>query len=267
MDVPTVPAEVARPLSFGFRALAADLMLLQSIQIHGARNRPQPAEEGAADDRAMARLLTYATDLDPAFAGAYRFAGNALIRHTLDGKAVNVFVTEGLLRKGVRERPDDWRIAFLLGFTDSFYLGRKADAARAFREAARVPGAPRWIGLLATRLAADVGELALARELAEAMLAQASDESIRAEWKARLLDLDMERDLRNIEAAVARHRQRQGTAPRSVQALVESGDLPAVPREPHGGRYELLPDGEPRSTAAARLRLRREGSRSGMEVR
>jgi len=36
------------------------------------------AQQGARDDRALNRLLTYSTDLDPQFAGAYKFAGNAM---------------------------------------------------------------------------------------------------------------------------------------------------------------------------------------------
>src|SRR6266849_8523252 len=74
------------------------------------------AQQGARDDRAMNRLLTYATDLDPQFAGAYRFAGNAMPRQTLDGKVTNVLQAEALLAKGVRERGDDWHISFALGF-------------------------------------------------------------------------------------------------------------------------------------------------------
>jgi hypothetical protein len=267
-DVPRLPAEVVRPFSFGLRSLVADVMFMQAIQIVGAIKKARTVEEGGPDDRALDRLLTYATDLDPKFGGAYRFAGYAMPRHTAEDKVTNVLQAEAILRKGVRERPDDWRIPFELGFIQSYYLGHFDDAAQNLAIAARAPGSPKYLGLLATRAAADAGDLDFAESMARVMAAGATEESTRDEWQKRLLDLRMERDLRGIEAAIARYKARTGHNPPSLQALVEAKDLPGIPREPHGGRYQLGKDGEPRSTAAARLRIRgRAGTTAGMEVK
>src|SRR5437899_1929760 len=142
-DIPAFPAEVVRPFSFGLRSFVSDLMFLQAIQVHGGRGSTMvTAQQGSRDDRAMNRLLTYATDLDPQFAGAYRFAGNSMPRQTLDGKVTNVLEAAALLGKGMRERPDDWHIPFTLGFLDSYFLARFEEAGRSFAAAARLPGAP-----------------------------------------------------------------------------------------------------------------------------
>jgi hypothetical protein len=66
--------------------------------------------------------------------------------------------------------------------------------------------------------------------------------------------LHVERDLQAIEEAARRYRQARGAWPQSVQALAAAGFLSRVPREPHGGRYLIDPDGSARSTAAERLR-------------
>jgi hypothetical protein len=267
-DTPPIPAEIARPFSFGLRSLVADLMFLQAIQVHGSHRNARSAEAGAADDRAINRLLTYATDIDPKFAGAYRFAGNAMPRHTLDGKATNVLQARAILKKGVIERPDDWRIPFALGFIESYYLGEFADAAHHLAMAARVPGSPAYVAFLATRAAAEGGDLDFGFQLANAMAAQASEESTQKEWQRRLLDLRMERDLRIIDAALQRYRERAGRSPASLQELVRAGDLSGIPAEPHGGRYELDANGAPRSTAAERLRITgRHGTVAGLEIR
>ena len=265
LDVPGIPADIARPLAFGFRSLVGDLVLLEAIQLHGGR-REQTLAEGGGDDRAMARLLDYATDLDPLFAGAYRFAGNALIRHTTDGKATNVFAAEQILRKSLKVELGDWRIPFFLGFIQSFYLNHNEDAAESLRLASRSPGAPGYVGLLATRLASEAGNLAMARQFAIAMAAQAPDDEARAQWEERLADIEMETDLRNIEAAVARHIARTGKPPGSLAALVAAGDLHGLPREPHGGKYVLDAAGQPSSTASRRLKLTHRDDRWGMEV-
>jgi len=254
-DIPALPAEVSRPFSFGFRSLTADLTFLEAIQVLGGIKGARTLAAGAADDRLLDRLLTYSTDLDPKFAGAYRFAGYAMPRHTLDGKVTNVLQAENILKKGARERPDDWRIPFELGFIQSYYLGHFNDAARNLAAAAQAEGAPTYLGLLATRAAADAGDLDFAEKMARVMAADASEESTRAEWDKRLIDLRMERDLRSIEAAIARYRARTGAPPPSLG-------------EPHGGRYELAKNGEPRSTAAERLRIRgRSQTTAGLEVR
>ena len=266
-DIPAFPAEVVQPFSFGLRSFVSDLMFLQAIQVHGGRGTKMvTAHEGARDDRAMNRLLTYATDLDPQFAGAYRFAGNAMPRQTLDGKLTNVLQAEALLAKGARECPDDWHIPFTLGFIESYFLARFEAAGRNFAAAARLPGAPKYVGLLATRTLTQGGDLAFAEQLATAMAEQATEESSQREWEERLLDLRMERQLREIEGAAARYAARTGQQAPSVAALVKAGELSDVPREPHGGRY-LLEGGEARSTAKERLRIRgRRGTLATLEV-
>jgi hypothetical protein len=267
-DIPAFPAEVVQPFSFGLRSAASDVMFLQAIQVHGGRTtRMVTAQQGAPEDRALNRLLTYATDLDPQFAGAYRFAGNAMPRQTLDGKVTNALQAEALLAKGARERPDDWRIPFTLGFIESYFLARFEEAGRSFAAAARLPGAPKYVGLLATRALTEGGDLAFAEQLATTMAEQATEESSQREWEERLVDLRMERQLREIEAAAARYAARTGQHASSVAMLVNAGELPGVPREPHGGHYVLGQNGEARSTAKERLRIRgRHGTLAAVEV-
>jgi hypothetical protein len=267
-DIPPIPADIGRPFSFGLRSVVADLMYLQAIQVHGGQRNARTADAGAADDRAINRLLTYATDIDPKFAGAYRFAGNAMPRHTTDGKATNVLQARAILKKGVVERPDDWRIPFALGFIESYYLGEFAEAAHHLALAARAPGSPAYVAFLATRAAAEGGDLDFGFQLANAMAAQATEESTQKEWQKRLLDLRMERDLRLLDAALLRYHERTGHPAASLTELVRAGELPGIPPEPHGGRYQLDGNGAPRSTAGERLRITgRHGTVAGLEIR
>jgi len=257
LEIPAFPAELTGPFSFGFRSLLADAMFLEAIQVFGGRKINQTLADGAGDDRRLARLLEYATDLDPGFAGAYRFAGYAMPRTTLDGQTANVIPAEQILQRGVRERPDDWQIAFVLGYLQAFYLGETQQAAASLAHASRIRGAPRYLGLLANRLTIEGGDLEAAEQMAQTMAEEASEEKTKQEWQARLLDLRMERHIRAIEAAARRFAARIGRPPRSVEELVRYGDLPGVPEEPHGKEY-VLENGIVRSTAGPRPLLRRE---------
>jgi hypothetical protein len=104
--------------------------------------------------------------------------------------------------------------------------------------------------------------------MAQAMLAQTTDDESRKDWEKRLLEVRVERYLTRIDAASASYRARRGRNPASIQALVESGELPPPPPEPSGGRWELEPTtGLARSTATPRLRVRgRHGATAGLEV-
>jgi hypothetical protein len=255
LDVPPIPGEVAHALSFGFRSLLADFTLLEAIQVLPQRHGDMTPEIAGPIDRRLSRLLDYTVQIDPKFTGAYRFAAAALPHESMDGRtAYGVLDAMRILEQGLRERPEDWHMGFLLGFMQSYYLRDYPAAARSLAAAARQNGAPPWVGLLATRLAAQGGDLFVATSLAEAMLAQANEESTRKEWQDRVDALHMERDLRAIEDAAQRYREAKGHPARSVQALVAAGFLPGVPREPHGGRYVLEADGTVRSTALGRLR-------------
>jgi hypothetical protein len=259
LDVPPFPSDLSGPFSFGFRSLVADVMLLEAIQTFGGRRPSETLAAGAPTDRQLSRLLEYATDLDPKFRGAYRFAGYAMPRSTLDDGVANVVPAEQILKKGTRERPDDWQIAFVLGYLQAFYLGATQQASASLAQAARLPGSPAYLGLLANRLAVEGGDLEAAEQMARTMAEEASEEKTKAEWQARLLDLRMERDIRAIEAAGKRFRARTGREPNSVAELVRAVELPAMPQEPHGKEY-VIENGIVRSTAGARPILhRREG--------
>src|SRR5438067_571833 len=78
LDIPPVPGEVARALSFGFRSLLADFTLLQAIQLLPARHGDMTAEAAGPIDRRLFRLLEYSVEVDPKFGGPYRFAADAL---------------------------------------------------------------------------------------------------------------------------------------------------------------------------------------------
>jgi len=254
-DVPPIPGDVARSLAFGFRSLISDFTFLEAIQVLAPRKSNWTQAEYDPVDRRLYRLLDYSVEVDPKFAGAYRFAGAALPHETVDAKVLGVLSAVNILEKGVRERPDDWHVPFLLGFLQSYYLHDFAAAGRSFAVAARAHGAPSYVGLLATRVAAQGGSLDMGLELAQAMLAQANEDETRRAWKERVDALMMERDLRAIEAAAQRYRADRGAFPPSLRELIAARYLTREPEEPHGGRYLLDRGGTARSTAAERLRV------------
>jgi len=159
-----------------FRSLLADSNLLQAIQPCRSGTSTWPRRWPARSDRRLFRLLEYAVEVDPKFAGAYRFAAAALPHESMDGKVYGVLNTLQIMEKGLRERPDDWHIGFLLGFLQSYYLRDFTAAGRSLanrRQAARRASLDR----AARDPAGGAGESwQIATSLAEAMLSQANEE-------------------------------------------------------------------------------------------
>jgi len=260
LDAAGESAVVRRALSFGFGSLVGEIYFMVAIQLHAERPRITTAAAWADRDRELARLLDRATDFDPSFGDAYRFAGNALPRETSDGRVTGVRAAVGVLEKGIRAGFPDWRIPFELGFIEMHYVGDFRVAANALALAAKM-GAPPFVGLLATRLAVGVDDPSFAETLGRE-LAKSGDRA----WNERLADLAMDRHIRRIEQALAAYVARTGTRPTSLDVLVESRDLDSIPAEPHGGRYVLDGDGRVVSTGGTRLDVWRDRALSGLRV-
>ena len=137
------------------------------------------------------------------------------------------------MRKGLKLFPNDIKMNLLLAYNLSAFHKQYREAAEVLERASSLPDAPPYLPALATRLYAQAGNvnagLALARSLAES----AEDEETRETFKQRVRDLEMEGELRRVDAAIADCRQAFGAAPPDLDTLSWLGFLkepPGIPR-------------------------------------
>jgi tetratricopeptide (TPR) repeat protein len=230
--------------SLSYRSLAADYYFLQALNEFGT------AEMHQARFPNLIAFVRRTLHLDPYFASAYFFAGTALTVKELDsGPSIE------LLQQGLRYRPDDWRIAFLLGFNAFYFAHDYVLGARALALAARHPEAPPSAGPLATRLAAESGAPEIGIDLIDSILDGLTDVTLRDEYLERRRLLVLERDLRTLNGASVEYRDRYGRPPRALEELVQAGLVTTVPDEPLGGRYFLAAGRVETTNEARRLRV------------
>jgi hypothetical protein len=142
---PFVPSpQVYKYLPGGVRPAVADAYWLDIVQYYG--------EHAMTDGRldSLPKMLNLVTDLSPHFVRAYLFGAPALLFDTGDGQAAF-----DLLLKGRKANPREWRIPALLGLFTYQYARNKDKAliaARLYREASELPGAPPYVSRLAARL-------------------------------------------------------------------------------------------------------------------
>ncbi|OIO69569.1 MAG: hypothetical protein COW19_06690 [Zetaproteobacteria bacterium CG12_big_fil_rev_8_21_14_0_65_55_1124] len=86
-------------------------------------------------------------------------------------------VANGILEQGRAALPNVLAMPFFEGFNYSLYMNQPAKAAEILRVASEIPGSPRWIGHLASLLAAEGGNIRSGLIWLKAMQASADDEA------------------------------------------------------------------------------------------
>jgi tetratricopeptide (TPR) repeat protein len=167
-----------RAAALGRARLAADLCWLEAIQYYG-KHRRSDQRYGYAET-----LFKTLTDLDPSFENAYVFG--ALVLH---GDAGAPQAAYDLLDKGIAHNPSSWRLAFEHGFLAYLKSKDSRVAVEYLSRAARLPGAPPWVGRLAAFAATKAGDRDLSLEMWRRVLENSENDEVRRIARARLREL------------------------------------------------------------------------------
>jgi tetratricopeptide (TPR) repeat protein len=187
-------------------------------------------------------LLGITTDLDPRLVIAYRF-GAIFLAEKAPGGAGQPQEALQLLRRGVVANPDYWRLWQDLGFIYYWDLKDYASAARAFQTGSEQPGAAVWMKALAATIAAQGGERRTSRLLWSEIYRQAENDSIRKSAQDHLLALQAQAEMEQLDRLLLQYRERKGHQADSFRELVIAGFLEALPRDPSGAPYRVMPHG------------------------
>ena len=231
------PAGLVRRAALSFESVLADFYWIRAVQHYG---RTRLSGGGVHDYALLYPLLDVATTLDPRFDAAYRL-GALFLAEPPPGGAGRPDLAVALLRKGVASVPERWQYLQDIGFVHYWWLQDVEEAARWFRRAAEIPGAPWWLRFLAATTMTEGGDRPGARALWRLVHDAAGDVWMRGEAARRLVQLDALDALDHYQHAVDRFRERTGRPPGSWQDLVAAGELSDIPVDPTGIAYELTP--------------------------
>ena len=242
-EPPLLPkASLVRIAGRAFLPLLADYYWLAAIQATGKANTA-PEYLDVAD---YAQLIT---DLDPDFGYVYQFAGVVVPVNLGRETWMNTKESTAILEKGVAHFPKLPFLRTLLAYNLSVFDQEYARAAQMLEEASKLPGAPSYLPLLATRLYAQAGAFEAASAFANQFANSAEDPGTRAAFTHRTKEIELERILQTLDGQVAAFRERTGRLPENLQELVSVGALPAIPPDPLEGEIYLGTDGRTYSTS------------------
>jgi tetratricopeptide (TPR) repeat protein len=207
-----------------FDSLAADVYWIRAIQHYG---RDRKSSRQSSRFELLEPLLNLTTSLDPLFSTAYRFGAIFLAIAPPDGPG-KPEAAIALLEKGLRASPDRWQYAHDIGFVHYWHTGDFAKAADWFERAARMPGAPIWIGPVVAMTRAQGGNRAAARQMLQELL-QSDEAYIRQAAERSLLQLEALDGIEQLQAFVEAYFKQTGLYPNTWLDLVKAGLLPAIP--------------------------------------
>ena len=240
---PLLPrASLLRVAGRAFLPVLADYYWLAAIQATGKAN-------SEAEYRDIADYAQLITDLDPDFAYVYQFGGTMVPYNRGREQWVNTRESTALLEKGTARFPNSVILRTLLSYNYSVFEKKYERAAHILEETARLPGAPHYLSMLATRLYAQAGAFEAASTFADQLAATAEDPDTRAAFEHRKKEIALERILQALDKSVATFQGRTGRLPNDLQELVTSGELATLPTDPLEGDLYLGTDGRTYSTS------------------
>jgi hypothetical protein len=186
-------------------------------------------------------MLQRVTDLDPRFWDPYLFA-----EMMLAWQAGMFDEVDTLLEKAAKNRPDDYRPQYYMGFNHLYFMKDPKKAAPHLRVASLYPNAPRYIKGLGSRVSLYAGQTAVGIFFLENLIKDTHDPKLVKYLEKRLTALKM---LYYLEEKVKQYKARYGHQPKSLEDLVTSGIVPELPKDPYGGDFILFDNGRVYTTS------------------
>lgn len=250
---------VLKRLSLGYSGLLADIYWTRAVQYFGELHH-----ERAMHYRLLYPLLDITTQLDPHLTVAYDFGSIFLSQAPPEGAGEPEKAIE-LVRRGIRENPDNWRLYANLGYIQALELRDYRAASQSFAQGAKIPGAREWMSVMAAATAEHGGEVATARYLWSRLFETADDPMLKQNAIKHLRAIQVDDDIARLETLVAEYKRRTGAAPAGFNSLIAMGWLQGVPADPLGHPYRLAPDGHVYVQSPADLPFITRGIPPGVE--
>jgi tetratricopeptide (TPR) repeat protein len=229
--------KLLKRLSLGYDGLLADIYWTRTVQYFGGKH-----VVGARHYALLAPLLEITTALDPHLTVAYEFGANFLAPRPPDGAGMPQEAIQ-LVNSGIRYNPDVWKLYYNLGFIYYMEMKDYPKAADAFARGSKLPDAHPFLRIMAARMAQHAGESQMARMMWTTAYQSTQDQNIRANAVSHLRALQVDEDVTALEKLISIYQERTGHLPSSFSDLQTAGMLRAIPLDPFGHPYKLMPDG------------------------
>jgi hypothetical protein len=229
-----------KKMSLGYDSLLADIYWTRAVQYYGSRvGMDKPNFD------LLWPLLDITTTLDPKLIVAYRFGAVFLSEPGRGGPGRADLAVE-LVKRGIAANPGQWSLYGDLGFIYYWWLRDYADSAAAYLEGSKDPNAPRWLPMMAARVAEKGGSLETSAMIWSELYSSTNNPKIRDRARQMLQGLKAQQDEMYLDQLAEEYKARSGRYPTSTRELRDAGLLGSIPVDPAGFPYVFGPDGKSR---------------------
>ena len=228
-----IPSKVTSLVSLDFKGIVSDFLFLKVSTYLGDK----VIKKESLDKNQAAFIYQAAdiiTDLDPWFWDAYLMADMVL---AWDFKRIDL--ANKLLLKAKKYRTWDFKIPYYLGFNYFYFLHDNENGSKYLMEASKLPGSPKYLPALATRLSVYQNNYGPAIVFLTDLLKSTHASSSVITLQKRLKTLII---LENLEKLVDKYEKLNKSLPTDLFDLVKKGFIDRIPDDPYGGKFILLPN-------------------------
>jgi tetratricopeptide (TPR) repeat protein len=228
-----------KKLSLGYEPLLADIYWTRVVQYYGRR-----ARKPGATYESLWPLLDITTTLDSKLMIAYRFGAVFLSEEPPVGPGRTDQAVD-LVKRGIAENPDEWRLYQDLGFLYSIHLKDYQKAAEAYLEGSKNPHSQIWMKVMAARVAEAGNALETSKLIWIEVYSNSKDELIRRRATQHIHALDAALGLKKLNESSEDYWRKFGRFPASMQELRDAGLVGGALQDPEGFPYVMGPNGVP----------------------
>jgi hypothetical protein len=238
-----------KKLSLGYESLLADVYWTRVVQYYGVR-----ASKPGVTYESLWPLLDITTTLDPKLLVAYRF-GAIFLSEQPPGGPARADLAVQLVKRGIAENPDEWRLYQDLGFLYSIHLKDYQKASEAYLEGSKNPHAQIWMKVMAARVAETGNELETSRLIWTGVYSSTKDEQVRQTALQHIHSLDATLGLKRLNESSEDYWRKFGRFPTSMQELRDAGLVGGALQDPAGYPYVMGPNGVPQLDPQSPIQL------------
>jgi len=229
--------EFVKRASLGYSGLLADIYWMRVVQYFGRKHQRDSKEY-----KALTPLLDITTTLDPNLVVAYEWGSTFLDQPPPSGAGDDAAAV-ALIRKGIRNNPNEWHLYFTLAFIQ--YLGQHdyLGAAQSFDEGSKLPGSHPWMKVMAAKMLTEAGNFETARYMWQNIYNESTDKNLKQNAELHVASLVVDQEVPKLESVASEFARHTGHNPSSWRDLIVAGWLRSIPVDPTGAPYVLRSDG------------------------
>ena len=224
--------EAVNLFTLGYQKPVADIFWFLTLNYFGEQYQKKASMPW------FSNMCDIVSSLDPKARHVYEFCGTLLSWIAKDPESSNK-----ILNKGIHADPTYWKLPYLRGFNEWYFLEDYNKAKKSFKLASSLPDAPLIITSLAAKISSSHGTPQESIDFLTSSLKNTNDAIAKKALEEKLKEAYVTRDIELLKNIISKYTKEKGIAPSSWEQLVNTHYLKHPPKDPDSEIYLIENNG------------------------